>query len=767
MPVVCPRTAPRSRRRRTRCDHLPRLGGRRRRPAVTACRGACCTTTPARMAAALQARGVGPPAHTSRSSGRPRGRSSPRSRRRGCAGRRRSCSRSRCGSARSTSSSRRRGPASSSSDASLVVVDPQLAEFLDPVAGDPPIVLLDELVAERRADGAFDAPGRRPRTSRDPPVHERLDLRSAGRDAPAPVRHRERRRDRGSCRPRRRRRPWRFLAAAVPRHGPDRVADDPDDDGHGPRARRAAGLPRRAGAVDAVVLGLRRDRERGTELRLRARGPGACAASPASTSRRGGSRSTAPSRSIPTPSSSFVAAGAPHGLRASAVFPAFGMAEATLAVTFPEPGSRPHRRRRSTAGCSRPRSTPRAVGRDTRRRAPGPTRPSGTPGSRCGCANPRPRSVMRDREVGEIEIRGASVTPGYYGRPDATAAAFHDGWLRTGDLGYLVDGELVVCGRIKDVIILGGRNVHPQDVERAIADVDGVRAGNVIAFGTAGRRGREVARRRRRSARRRRPTGRSCGVTVAARVRDVVGMPAEEVVLVRPGHAAEDVVGQAAAHAVPRALPRRAARTDQLTRRLPRGSHHRPGVAVVAVVGARGAAGPQQPLDAALHRVELEPVEERAQPGVERPRCRSVGETLQVVAHARRASGSPAKSQITVRSFHCAWNVRPWSMPKIASSAWSRRQWPPLRSVLLTRRRTRRTARKSSPCVVEQREVVLVGIVLDEPLHRADAGGPSRRTVSGTMSQPSASESSYAATSRWHSVPWGKSQSGRSPRCGL
>ena len=98
---------------------------------------------------------------------------------------------------------------------------------------------------------------------------------------------------------------------------------------------------------------------------------------------------------------------------------------------------------------------------------------------------------MRDREVGEIEIRGASVTPGYYGRPDATAAAFHDGWLRTGDLGYLVDGELVVCGRIKDVIILGGRNVHPQDVERAIADVDGVRAGNVIAFGTAGRRGRE------------------------------------------------------------------------------------------------------------------------------------------------------------------------------------------------------------------------------------------------------------------------------------
>ncbi len=64
--------------------------------------------------------------------------------------------------------------------------------------------------------------------------------------------------------------------------------------------------------------------------------------------------------------------------------------------------------------------------------------------------------------------------------------------MRTGDLGYLVDGELVVCGRIKDLIILGGRNVYPQDVERAVADVDGVRAGNVIAFGTQGRRGREA-----------------------------------------------------------------------------------------------------------------------------------------------------------------------------------------------------------------------------------------------------------------------------------
>src|SRR5207302_10167611 len=95
-----------------------------------------------------------------------------------------------------------------------------------------------------------------------------------------------------------------------------------------------------------------------------------------------------------------------------------------------------------------------------------------------------------DREVGELELRSPSVTPGYYRNPEATAATFHDGWLRTGDLGYLVDGRLVVCGRLKDMIIVGGRNLFPEDVERAAAAVDGVRAGNVIAFSSDRKRGR-------------------------------------------------------------------------------------------------------------------------------------------------------------------------------------------------------------------------------------------------------------------------------------
>ena len=141
-------------------------------------------------------------------------------------------------------------------------------------------------------------------------------------------------------------------------------------------------------------------------------------------------------------------------------------------------------------------------------------------------------TAMAEREIGELEIRGASVTPGYYRRPDVTAATLRDGWLRTGDLAYLVDDELVVCGRIKDVIILGGRNVHPQDIERAVNDVDGVRAGNVIAFGTANKRGREsvvvVAETKQ-------DEHAAIRSAIADAVYGAVGMPPSEVVLVAPG----------------------------------------------------------------------------------------------------------------------------------------------------------------------------------------------------------------------------------------
>jgi len=144
--------------------------------------------------------------------------------------------------------------------------------------------------------------------------------------------------------------------------------------------------------------------------------------------------------------------------------------------------------------------------------------------------------VLADRQVGELLIRGTSLTPGYYKHPEATESSFRDGWLCTGDLAYLLDGELVLCGRIKDVIIVGGRNVFPEDIERAVGVVDGVRPGNVMAFGIDGYKGKEtvivVAEVK--------PSETSGDLAqirqrVHTRTLDVSGLPPRDVLLVKPG----------------------------------------------------------------------------------------------------------------------------------------------------------------------------------------------------------------------------------------
>jgi fatty-acyl-CoA synthase len=229
----------------------------------------------------------------------------------------------------------------------------------------------------------------------------------------------------------------------------------------------------------------------------------------------------------------FVAAGRRHGLRPEAVFPAFGMAEVAIGGTFPAPMSG------MVTDCVDRRvleteryAAPAEPGTKGSRRLPLLGR--AVPGLEIRIVDPDTGMPLREREVGELEIRGTSVTPGYYRRPDANAELFHDGWLRTGDLAYLLGGQLVMCGRIKDVIIVGGRNLFPEDVERAVGQLEGVRAGNVIAFGVDGDRGREslvvVAESRAvdddLTAVRR---------LVAERVRDAVGVPARDIVLVAPG----------------------------------------------------------------------------------------------------------------------------------------------------------------------------------------------------------------------------------------
>ena len=87
------------------------------------------------------------------------------------------------------------------------------------------------------------------------------------------------------------------------------------------------------------------------------------------------------------------------------------------------------------------------------------------------------RQDLPERHIGEIALHSTSMLSGYYRRPDATAEAMADGWYFTGDLGYLADGELYITGRKKDLIIVGGKNIYPQDIEHAINDVPGVHRG--------------------------------------------------------------------------------------------------------------------------------------------------------------------------------------------------------------------------------------------------------------------------------------------------
>ena len=90
---------------------------------------------------------------------------------------------------------------------------------------------------------------------------------------------------------------------------------------------------------------------------------------------------------------------------------------------------------------------------------------------------------LPERQVGEIALRSNCMLSSYYHRADATAEAFHEGWLLTGDLGYIANGEVYISGRKKDLIIVGGKNVYSRDLENIVNDVEGVHNGRVAAFG--------------------------------------------------------------------------------------------------------------------------------------------------------------------------------------------------------------------------------------------------------------------------------------------
>src|SRR5687767_6941433 len=88
-----------------------------------------------------------------------------------------------------------------------------------------------------------------------------------------------------------------------------------------------------------------------------------------------------------------------------------------------------------------------------------------------------------ERVIGELAIQSDCMLTGYYNRPDLTEKAFHDGWFLTGDYGYIYNGEVFVSGRKKDLIIVGGKNVYPQDLEALTYEVAGVHSGRSVAFG--------------------------------------------------------------------------------------------------------------------------------------------------------------------------------------------------------------------------------------------------------------------------------------------
>ena len=154
---------------------------------------------------------------------------------------------------------------------------------------------------------------------------------------------------------------------------------------------------------------------------------------------------------------------APHGFDPRAAAPVYGLAECALGLTFPPLGRGPRVDTTGVVSCGRP-----------------------LPGNEVRIVDEGGREAA-ERVEGRIEFRGPSATSGYFRNPQATSALRRDGWLDTGDLGYILAGELYVTGRVKDLIIRGGQHIHPYDLEEAVGSLQGVRKGCVAVFGAADR----------------------------------------------------------------------------------------------------------------------------------------------------------------------------------------------------------------------------------------------------------------------------------------
>ncbi|MCK9921709.1 AMP-binding protein [Frankia sp. AgPm24] len=178
----------------------------------------------------------------------------------------------------------------------------------------------------------------------------------------------------------------------------------------------------------------------------------------------------------------FTETGARYGLRPEAITPMYGLGEATLSVSMGDrfkPMLWDHVQRDNLA----PGDIATAAARDAAGTRALAVCGHAVPGVDLSIIN-EGGAQLPERVVGEVCVRGPSVMTGYWQDPGSTEEVLRDGWLRTGDLGYLTPDGLVVCGRLKDMIIVGGANLYPEDYEYVAAGVSGV-APTCAAFAVA------------------------------------------------------------------------------------------------------------------------------------------------------------------------------------------------------------------------------------------------------------------------------------------
>jgi acyl-CoA synthetase (AMP-forming)/AMP-acid ligase II len=219
------------------------------------------------------------------------------------------------------------------------------------------------------------------------------------------------------------------------------------------------------------------------------------------------------------------------GLTAESMFPVYGMAECTLAVAFPTPGAPVRtdvvdRELLGRSGRATPVAawSPAAVSFTSVGRA--------IPGHTVRILAPDGLEELPERHLGEIAVTGPSVSPHYFRRDGRYGEPRKE--LRTGDLGYIANGDLYIVDRIKDLLIISGRNFVPSDIERVVCEVPGVRHGAVVAFAMRGTDGTDELYLVVGSEPRSTVDG-DLRHRVAAIVQQRFGLSARDIVVVKPG----------------------------------------------------------------------------------------------------------------------------------------------------------------------------------------------------------------------------------------